>query len=288
MTYSPDGRWWWNGQQWVPVDRAVAAAAPPVSTWAPEAPAPADPAGLGLLGGAACLMRGLAFFVSSPSLWLIGLLPAVLALLVLGTLLAAVAVALPAVVGALTPFARGWPLADRDALRLVVGLVLGVSALWLAIVSFTALTLTIGQPFYDAIAGRIEARDGGRPPEVQIPWWRATGRAARDGLLMVALTGGLSLGHFLLALVPLLGQTVVPVLGACVAAWLLTVELTSVAFDRRGFSLPNRLRLLWRHRALAIGFGGTVLLLFLLPFGAIIVMPSAVAGGTLLARRLVS
>jgi CysZ protein len=123
---------------------------------------------------------------------------------------------------------------------------------------------------------------------VQIPWWRATGRAARDGLLMVALTGGLSLGHFLLALVPLLGQTVVPVLGACVAAWLLTVELTSVAFERRGFSLPNRLRLLWRHRALAIGFGGTVLLLFLLPFGAIIVMPGAVAGGALVARRLVS
>jgi CysZ protein len=122
---------------------------------------------------------------------------------------------------------------------------------------------------------------------VQIPWWRATGRAARDGLLMVALATGLGLGHFLLALVPLLGQTVVPLLGACVAAWLLTVELTSVAFERRGVGLANRLRLLWRHRALALGFGGTVLLVFLLPFGAIIVMPGAVAGGALLARRLV-
>jgi CysZ protein len=272
----------------VAVDPAVPAAAPPLSTLVAEAPAPADPAGLGVLGGAACLLRGLGFFLSSPSLWLIGLLPALLALVVLGVLLAGVAVALPAVVGALTPFARGWPAADRDALQLVIGLVLAVSALWLAIMSFTALTLTIGQPFYEAIAGRIEARDGGRPPEVQIPWWRATGRAARDGLLMVALTGGLSLGHFLLALVPLLGQTLVPLLGAGVAAWLLTVELTSVAFERRGFGLPNRLRLLWRHRAVALGFGGTVLLLFLLPFGAIIVMPGAVAGGSLLARRLVS
>jgi CysZ protein len=103
---------------------------------------------------------------------------------------------------------------------------------------------------------------------------------------MVALAGGISLGHFLLCLVPLLGQTVVPVLGACVAGWMLTVELTSVAFDRRGYGLPKRLRLLWRYRALALGFGVPILLLFLLPFGAVIGMPGAVAGGTLIVRRV--
>jgi CysZ protein len=233
-----------------------------------------------------CLARGLAFFVGSPSLWIIGLLPVILALVVLVVALAALGLALPAVVAALTPFARGWPPAERDAVRLLVGLVFAVSALWLALVSFTALALTIGQPFYERIAARVEAREGGRPPEVQVPWWRATGRAARDGLLMVALTGGLSLGHFLLALVPLLGQTVVPILGVCVAGWLLTVQLTSVAFDRRAVGLPRRLRLLWRYRGLALGFGVTTLLLFLVPFGALIGMPGALAGGTLLVRRL--
>jgi CysZ protein len=74
------------------------------------------------------------------------------------------------------------------------------------------------------------------------------------------------------------------VLGACVAGWMLTVELTSVAFDRRGYGLPKRLRLLCRYRALALGFGVPILLLFLLPFGAVIGMPRAVAGGTLIGQ----
>jgi hypothetical protein len=38
MTYSPDGRWWWNGQQWVPAGRPAPAPAVPTSSWAPERP----------------------------------------------------------------------------------------------------------------------------------------------------------------------------------------------------------------------------------------------------------
>lgn len=37
--YSPDGKWWWNGTQWVPVP--VTAAMPPVTTMAPTVPVPA-------------------------------------------------------------------------------------------------------------------------------------------------------------------------------------------------------------------------------------------------------
>jgi CysZ protein len=239
-----------------------------------------------LFAGVACLGRGLVLVLRSPGLWFIGLVPAVVALAALVVVLAALVFALPPVIGFLTPFAAGWPAADREALRWLLELMLLVGAGWLGIISFTALTLAIGQPFYEAIARRVDAEQGASPPDPEQPGWRAIGRAARDGLLMVALSAALGLALFLLGLVPLLGQTVVPVLGACVAGWLLAAELSAVAFERRGVDLPVRLRLLWRHRLLTVGFGLAAFLLFLIPLGTVLCMPGAVAGGTLLARRV--
>jgi CysZ protein len=90
-----------------------------------------------LFDGAACLVRGLGIFAGTPGLWVIGLVPAFLALLVLIGLLVGLVVALPGLVDALTPFARAWTAADRDALRLLLELVIAVGAVWLAMVSYT-------------------------------------------------------------------------------------------------------------------------------------------------------
>jgi CysZ protein len=241
-----------------------------------------------LFAGAACLARGIAIFAATPGLWAIGLLPAVLALLALGALLVALVLALPAAVAALTGFAAGWPAAERDALRLLIEAALLVGAVWLSVVSYTALTLAIGQPLYETISRRVEAREGGAPVEAPEPRLRAVWRAARDGLLLVALTALLGLAIFFLGLVPAVGQVAGPVAGACVGGFMLAAELSGVALERRGLHLSERLGLLWRRRLLAIGFGLPTFLLFLLPLGAVLGMPAAVVGGTLLARRLVS
>lgn len=244
--------------------------------------APDRPRARDLFDGAACLVRGLGIFVATPGLWAIGLLPALLALVALIALVVGFVVALPAVVGAVTPFANGWNPTDRDTLRLLVELALAVGAVWLAMISYAALALTIGQPFYEAISRRVDP-----DPDVQrVRPWRAMVRALRDGLLLVTLTAALSLALLVLGFVPLVGQTVVPVLGACVTGFFLSVELTSIALERRGRGLGERVSLLWRRRLLALGFGLTAFVLFLVPLGAVLCMPGAVAGGTLLARRL--
>lgn len=240
-----------------------------------------------LVDGVACLFRGLGIFARSPGLWLIGLLPALLALIVLGILVGALLVELPNLVAGMTPFAGGWDSSARDALRLVVGLAVVVGSLWLALVSYTALAIAIGQPFYEAIARRVDESEGGLDrPVPHTPWLRDVGRALRDGLLLVILTTGLGLAMLVLGLVPVIGQTVVPVIGACVTGFFLSVELSSVALERRGFRLGARLRMLWRRKLLALGFGVGAFLLFLIPLGAVLGMPGAIAGGTLLARRL--
>jgi len=249
---------------------------------APEPVAPDRTRARDLFDGAGCLVRGVGVFVATPGLWPIGLLPAVLALVVLALLVVGFVAALPAVAGAVTPFANGWNPTDRDTLRLLVELVLAVGAVWLAMISYTALALTIGQPFYEAISRRVDPA----PDVERVRRWRAVGRALRDGLLLVVLTAALSLALLVLGFVPLVGQTVVPVLGACVTGFFLSVELTSIALERRGLGLGDRLALLWRRRLLALGFGLAAFVLFLVPLGAVLCMPGAVAGGTLLAGRL--
>lgn len=251
----------------------------------PAAPARSHPRDL--VDGAACLVRGLRIFASTPGLWLVGLLPALLALVVLGILLGVLVAQLPNVVSGMTPFAAGWDSSARDALRLVVGLALVAGSLWLAMISYTALAIAIGQPFYESIARRVDEAEGGLDrPVPHHPWLRDVGRAIRDGLLLVILTAGLGLAMLVLGLVPVIGQTVVPVIGACVTGFFLSVELSSIALERRGFRLGARLRMLWRRKLLALGFGVAAFLLFLIPLGAVLGMPGAIAGGTLLARRL--
>jgi CysZ protein len=85
--------------------------------------------------------------------------------------------------------------------------------------------------------------------------------------------------------IPVVGQFVVPVIGAAVGGWFLALELVGAPFYRRGLRLPDRRRLLRANRPTALGFGVAVFLCFLIPLGAVLVMPAAVAGATLLTRR---
>jgi CysZ protein len=66
---------------------------------------------------------------------------------------------------------------------------------------------------------------------------------------------------------------------------MLALELTGVPFERRGRRLADRRAVLGRRRPLALGFGAAVFASFLIPLGAVLLMPAAVAGGALLARR---
>jgi CysZ protein len=70
-----------------------------------------------------------------------------------------------------------------------------------------------------------------------------------------------------------------------VSGWFLALELTGYAFDARGLSLRDRRRTLARRRARTLGFGMTVAVLFLVPVLSVLVMPAAVSGATVLARR---
>jgi CysZ protein len=237
-------------------------------------------AGVGLLG------RGIGMYARSPRMVILGIIPA----LISGALFVAAFVTLIYFVSdlaeLLTWFADDWSEGLRDAVQFLAAIgILGLGGL-VGILTFTAVTLLIGDPFYEEISGRIEERFGGVPGEVEVPWWRSLRRSLWDSVRLIALSLAIGIPLFILGLLPLIGQTVIPAIGALIGGWFLALELVGAPFFRRGLRLPDRRRVLAGHRPLALGFGVSVFCCFLIPLGAVLIMPAAVAGGTLLARKV--
>jgi CysZ protein len=239
----------------------------------------------GFGAGVGLLFRGLGIYARNPRLVLLGIIPGVIsgALYLAG--FATLVYFVSDLAELITPFADDWSETARDLVRLIAALAfLGLGGL-LGVLSFTAITLFIGDPFYEQISERVEARYGGVPDEIEVPWWRSLRRSLVDSARLLVRSILIGVPLFVAGFIPIVGQFVVPVVAALVAGWFLAVELVGVPFYRRGLRLPDRRRVLRANRPLALGFGVAVFLCFLIPLGAVLLMPAAVAGAALLARR---
>ncbi|KAB2972544.1 EI24 domain-containing protein [Streptomyces sp. SS1-1] len=217
-----------------------------------------------------------------------GLIPGLITLVLYAATLVALALWGQDLVGWSTPFADGWASPWRGLFRGLLTAVLFALALLLSVVTFTAVTLLIGQPFYESLSERVD-RDvspDGTAPESGLPFWRDLWISGRDSLRIVVRAAVWGVLLFAAGFIPVVGQTVVPVLGVVVTGFFLTEELTAVALQRRRVELRERLTLLRSRKMLVWGFGTPLAAAFLVPFAAVFLMPGAVAGATLMAREL--
>ncbi|MFB7651666.1 MULTISPECIES: EI24 domain-containing protein [unclassified Streptomyces] len=217
-----------------------------------------------------------------------GLVPGLITLVLYAAALVALAMWGTDFVAWTTPFADDWSSPWLGLFRGFLTVVLFALALLLAVLTFTAVTLLIGQPFYEALSERVD-RDvspDGTAPESNLPLWREVWLSGRDSLRILVRAALWGVLLFALGFIPFVGQTVVPVIGLFVTGFFLTEELTSVALQRRGVELRRRLALLRSRKRLVWGFGTPLAVSFLVPFVAVFLMPGAVAGATLLAREL--
>ncbi|MFF0742505.1 EI24 domain-containing protein [Streptomyces sp. NPDC004111] len=218
----------------------------------------------------------------------LGLLPGLVTLVLYAAALTGLVVGSGDLVTWATPFADEWGETWQSVFRGLLRVSLFALALFLAVVTFTAVTLLIGQPFYEELSERVDRSRSpdGTVPESGLPLMRELWISARDSvrvLLRVLLCGVVL---FACGFIPVVGQTVVPVLGFCVSGFFLAEELTAVALQRRNVEFKKRLALLRRRRALVLGFGVPLTLAFLVPFVAVFLMPGAVAGATLMVRDM--
>jgi CysZ protein len=227
--------------------------------------------------------QGFGMLVRRPKLLLTGMLPALLTtVILLGAMIALVANAdhLAALV---TPFANNWSGGERAVTRLAAGFGLVGVAVMLGLVGFTAVTLIIGGPFYERIAERIEDELGVTEGHLDLSWWKQLRSGVRDGIVLLLRSVVFTIPLFLAGFLPVVGQSVVPVLVALVTSWFMALEVVAVPFYRRGIGLRDRTAILRRRRMLAVGLCLPAALLCMIPLLAIVVMPVAFVGGVLVA-----
>ncbi|EKX63345.1 EI24 domain-containing protein [Streptomyces ipomoeae] len=241
-----------------------------------------------LAAGFSYLVQGQRWVARHGKQYGFGLVPGLITLILYLAALTALALWSPDFITWTTPFADDWPSPWLGLFRGFLTAVLFALALLLAVITFTAVTLLIGQPFYENLSEKVD-RDvspDGTAPESNLPLWRELWISARDSLRVVVRAALWGVLLFALGFVPFIGQTVVPVIGFFVTGFFLTEELTAVALQRRGVDLRARLALLRSRKTLVWGFGTPLGLAFLVPFVAVFLMPGAVAGATLMARDL--
>lgn len=232
--------------------------------------------------GPSYLVRGLGTWRRRPGLMLLGMVPALLVLLAVLAALVALLLHVGDLVAWATPFADDWSGGPRDLLRLGLAVLVVLGFVVVSSLTFTAITLTVGDPFYEKIWAETERMLGGEVPDQGPGLWKSV----KDGAALAGTGLLLGLGVFALGLLPVVGAVVGLVLGVTVSGRLLAGELLSRPLEARGMDRVARAEVLRRDRATVLGFGVATQLCFLVPLGAVAVMPAAVAGATMLARDL--
>lgn len=236
------------------------------------------------MSGPAYLLRGLGLWRSRPRLMLLGAVPALLVLLLLLSALAALVWRVGDLAAWATPFAESWSDPWQPLMRLLVAVAVVAGAVLLSTVVFTGLTLAVGDPFYERIWAGVEEQLGGAPDGDGSPWWRS----ARDGLALASAGVLVALLLLVVGLVPVIGTITALLGGLALGGRLLAAELLARPLEARGLDRQARRAVLRRRPATVWSFGLATQACFLVPFGAVAVMPAAVAGATMLARDLLA
>ncbi len=213
---------------------------------------------------------------------LFGAIPALLVLAVLVAAFVMLVVNLGGLVAGFTPFVEGWPDLLRQTVRFLVGAILLYAAFMLATISFTALTLLVGDPFYERIWKETELMLTGTVPDHDYGFWVSLG----DSVRLIALGLATTVFVVLIGLLPVLGAGAALVIGVIASGRLLAAELLGRPLAARGMDRDARAVLLRSHHGPVLGFGAATQALFLIPLGAVVTMPAAVVGATMLAHDL--
>lgn len=87
---------------------------------------------------------------------------------------------------------------------------------------------------------------------------------------------------FILGFVPVLGQTIVPVLAFIFGSWLIAIQYCDYPFDNHKINFKRMRNALSQYRIMNFTFGTLVSLFTMIPFVNLVVMPVAVCGATAL------
>lgn len=150
------------------------------------------------------------------------------------------------------------------------------------IFGFTSLINFVGAPFNGLLAEQVEMQLTGQ----------AIPSTALKNTPKVLWAEVQKMGYSLRYLIPLGIISLIPVvnfisplLWLLWGAWLMSLQYVAYAFENHGILAPAQRVKLAQRRWMSLGFGGSVLVVSLLPIVNFLAMPAAVAGATLMFVR---
>jgi CysZ protein len=230
----------------------------------------------GFFDGFFSVFRGVRFLVRNKRAWPFAAVPAVvLVVLSLTGLFLAVHFVAPALVARLPPPESIFGRFGVGLLRVVAVVVAGGAGVFVAASCAPALA----GPALERII-LLREKELGLPERDPVPFFTEIAYGLRAQLLAFAVGAPILavLWVSTLAFPPLAVVTFPLKLATALA--LLVWSLLDYPLSMRGVRLRDRLKLLRRQAPAAAGFGAGIALLFAIPFGAIVLLPVAVAAAT--------
>ena len=189
--------------------------------------------------------------------------------------------AVPALAGRIASSLPDW----LAFLNVVIEPLLYLIGALVALFTVGFLAALISSPFLGALSQRVEQATGLPRGEAATSWQAEL----KDALAREARKLGYHLPRLLgvavLTLIPVINLAA-PVLWLVFGGWSMAVQFADYPSENRGLAFAETLKRLRSARFTALGFGVCVSLGLALPLLSFLVVPVAVAGGTLLWHRL--
>lgn len=235
---------------------------------------------MNFLAGFRCLADGFSLLrTAGAGPWIA--LPAIVSLIIVGGgigLIVGQSQAVEAWLGNLLP---DWLDFLGSVLAVVLNIIAVVLGLWLS--GFIAMVLS--SPLHGILSARFDAHLGAEGSLVNLSFGRALASALRRERDKLRYQLPRMAAVALLSFIPLL-NVIAPVAGLLMTAWLMALQFADLPGENRDRPLEETLGQLRANRAAALGFGAGITLLLSIPLVNFLVIPVAIAGGTLLWHRM--
>ncbi len=172
-----------------------------------------------------------------------------------------------------------------DFLRWLLWPLFALTFVLIIFYTFTVVANLIASPFNDLLAQKVERLLSGQQPEEGSSSWRQVVKGIGPALM----GEWRKIVYFLMRVIPLLVLFVIPGLNVIApflwllfSAWFLTLQYVDFPMGNHNIPFDQQQERLKQQRMTALGFGGALTLMMMVPLLNFVAMPAAVAGATIL------
>ena len=162
-----------------------------------------------------------------------------------------------------------------------VGIIMFLGSLLVVVFGFVVVGLIIASPFNDILSSAVEEALTGQVTESDQSYTQMALFVMKNETKQMTVFVLCEIALVMLNIIPMIGQIAFAILNPLFIAFVMAYEFTGYPLDRRGLGYAEKKEYLFTQTGMSFGFGGVIGLTFLFPILYFVLMPAAVAGGTM-------